>query len=44
MYNPEKWQYCEHKTQAEDKQNKKHSTICIGHNYMQTNINAVNKT
>ena len=26
-------------TQDEDKQNKKHNTICVGHHYMQTNAN-----
>ena len=44
MYNPEKWQHCEHKTQDEDKHSQKHSTICIGHTYTQANINDVNKT
>ena len=31
-------------TQDEDKQNKKHNTICILHHYEQTNTNNVNKT
>ena len=26
-------------TQDEDKQNKKHKTICVGHHYMQTTAN-----
>jgi hypothetical protein len=30
--------------QDEDKQNKKHNTICVGHHYTQTNTNNVNKT
>jgi len=33
-----------HKTQDEDKQNKKCNTICVGYHYMQTNTNNVNKT
>jgi hypothetical protein len=28
----------------DDKTNQKHSTICVGHHYAQTNINNVNKT
>jgi hypothetical protein len=47
MYNPEKWQHCEHMTQytrRKTKQNKTHSIIGVGHNYTQTNINDVNKT
>jgi len=31
-------------TQDEDKQNKKHSTICVEHHYGQTNTNNPNKT
>jgi len=31
-------------TQDEDKQNKKHNTICVGHHYAQTNTNNVNTT
>jgi hypothetical protein len=31
-------------TQDKEKQNKKHHTICVGHHYMQSNINNVNKT
>jgi len=31
-------------TQDKEKQNKKHNTICVGHHYMQSNINNVNKT
>ena len=32
-------------TQDEDRQNKKkHSIICVGHHFMQTHINNVNKT
>jgi hypothetical protein len=31
-------------TQNEDKQNKKHYTICVGHHYTKTNTNNVNKT
>jgi hypothetical protein len=30
------WQHWVHKTQEEDKQNKKHNTICVGHQYTQT--------
>jgi len=30
--------------QDDDKQNKKHNTICVGHHYTQTNTNNVNKT
>jgi hypothetical protein len=30
--------------QDEDKQNKKHSTICVGHHYTQANIHDVHKT
>ena len=30
--------------QDEDKQSKKHNTICVGHHYAQTNINNVIKT
>jgi hypothetical protein len=30
--------------QDEDKQNKKHNTICVGHHYAQANTNKVNKT
>ena len=33
-----------HKTQNEDKQNRGYNTICVGHYYMQVNINNVNKT
>ena len=28
----------------QNKNNKKHNTICAGHHYMQTNTNNVNKT
>jgi hypothetical protein len=31
-------------TQDEDKQSKKHNTMCAGHHYMQRNTNNVNKT
>ena len=31
-------------TQDEYKENKRHSAICVGHHYTQTNINNVNKT
>ena len=31
-------------TQDEEKQNKTQHTICVGHHYMQTNTNNVNKT
>jgi len=31
-------------TQDQEKQNKKHNTICVGHHYSQTNTNNVNKT
>jgi hypothetical protein len=30
--------------QDEDKQNKKHNTICVGHHYAQASTNNVNKT
>ena len=33
-----------HKTQGEDRQNKKHSIICIEHYYTQANTNNVDKT
>ena len=32
------------KTQDEDRRNKKHNTICVGHHYAQTNTDSVNKT
>jgi hypothetical protein len=42
MDNPERnWQHWVHKTQDEDKQNKKHNTICVGQYYIQTNTNNV---
>jgi len=31
-------------TKDEDKQNKKHNTICVGHHYTQIHTNDVNKT
>jgi hypothetical protein len=34
----------ENKTQDEDKQSKKHNTICAGHHYAQANTTNVNKT
>jgi hypothetical protein len=37
MDNPEK--LASLGTQDEDKQDKKHNTICIGHHYTQTNTN-----
>ena len=42
MDNPEK--PAAQGTQDEDKQNKKHNAICVGHHYAQTNINNVIKT
>jgi hypothetical protein len=42
MDNPEK--LATYGTQDDEKQNKKHNTICDGHHYMQTNTNNVNKT
>jgi len=33
-----------HKTQDEDKQNKKYNTICVEHHCTQTNISNINKT
>ena len=36
------WQHPVHK--HEDKAKQKHNTICIGHHYVQTNTNNVNKT
>ena len=30
--------------QDEEKQNKKHNTVCVGHHHTQTNTNNVNKT
>jgi len=41
MDNPEK--LATHVTQDEEKQNKKHNTICGGHHYTQTNTNNVRK-
>jgi hypothetical protein len=41
MDNPEK--LATYGTQDEDKQNKKHNTVCVGHQYSQTNTNNVNK-
>ena len=29
---------------TQDKQNKQHNTICVGHHYQQANTNNVNKT
>ena len=42
MDNPEK--LATYGTQHEEKQNKIHSTICVGNRYMQTNTKNVNKT
>ena len=42
MDNPEK--LATQGTQDEEKQNKKHNTIFVGHHYTQTNTNNVNKT
>ena len=43
MDNPEK--LASYGTQDEEKQTKqKHTTLCAGHHYTQTNINDVNKT
>jgi len=42
MDNPEK--LATQGTQDEEKQNKTHNTICVGHHYTQTNTNNVNKT
>jgi hypothetical protein len=42
MDNPEKM--ATQGTQDEDKQNKKHNTICVGHHYTQIHTNNVNKT
>jgi len=42
MDNPEKLPT--YGTQDEDKQSKKHNTICVRHYYMETNTNNVNKT
>ena len=36
------WQHRVHKTKYKTKQ--KHSTICVGHHYPQTNTNNANKT
>ena len=38
------WQHWVHKTQDEDKQNKKHNTICVRNHCIQSNTNIVNKT
>ena len=38
------WQHCIHNTQDEDKQNRIHNTICVGHHYTQTNTTNVNNT
>jgi hypothetical protein len=32
------WQHRIHKTQCEDKPNKKHNTICVGHHHKQTMV------
>jgi hypothetical protein len=37
-------QYWVHKTEDEDKQDKKHNTICVGQHCTQSNTNNVNKT
>ena len=37
------WQHWVHKTPDEDKQNKKHNTIYVGHHYAQINTTNVNK-
>ena len=42
MYGPEK--LAAYDTQNEDKQNKKHNTIYVGHHFKQTNTNNVKKT
>ena len=42
MNNPEK--LATFGTQDQDKQNKKHNTICFGHHNSQTNTNNVKKT
>jgi hypothetical protein len=42
MDNPEKPET--RGTQDEDKKNKTHNTICVGHHYAQANTNNVNKT
>ena len=39
MDNPEKLA-----TQDEDKQNKKHNKLCVGHHYLQASTNNINKT
>ena len=47
MDNPEKQKLATYGTQDEEKQSKKHNTICVGYNYAQTkpnNVNSVNKT
>ena len=43
MDNPEKLANRVHKTKKK-KTKYKHNTICVGHNYTQTNTNDVNKT
>ena len=40
----QKTQHNLQETQDEDKQNKKHDTICVGHRCTQTNTYSVNKT
>jgi len=42
MENPEKLATLG--TQDEDKQQQQHIRICVGHHYMQTNTNNINKT
>ena len=42
MDNPEK--LATYGTHHEDKQNKKHNTICVGHHYAQVKTNKANKT
>ena len=41
MDNPEK--LATYGTQDEEKQSKKHNTICVGHHYTQIHTNNVNK-
>jgi len=44
MDNPAKLAILGTQEQDEDKQNKKHDTICVAHHCMQANTNNVNKT
>ena len=44
MNNPENREHKIPKTQYDDKQNKKHNTMCVGQHYAHTNNSDVRKT